>query len=704
MSRIVFAIVLAFILVFAVSSYADDSKVTPKWNYNIGSRIDSLAIGDVGSDGTPELVVASDKGIYIFSGNGSIIKNYSISFTPSVAYISEGNILVGSGDIVTTNITNPVFNFTDKDNIVQIPSVLYKTIRNRGSVYIISGNSQPKLLLSTGEWVRDIRAEDVNGDSALEYAVVTGGINEDFIKNARLEEAPRELVKSTRFDSDYDQCDDWIKTVTNGFQCIVQCAFIEGQNYMEVNVTPLIIGMPPFKTTFKSYDDQCSTVIDSIRSYYLNMTATCDYIRQPSRMGGGSKKVYYSGYMELNITQPPRLKQIWKYSYEEIYSNNGSLLFFSNGSVELNKTFTYIPEYVSLVSFSANTSKMLAFGSEPVNVTDLYGTVVWSYDSPEENYTVKALYTDSIRGEKLNDIVAGFAAAKVSGVFVLDRDGRLVWVYKVASEDFKGLYSRDIDSDGTQEVIFATNKGVYIIGKDGLLMMSFNFAKSIDKLAIGDMDGNNYIDFAVASGQETYVYEVDDKFIKSGLANRYYADAKGSLELGNFDAALASIGKAESLYKELSDDDGVRKSASLLTEIKESMKGVRNETAASLYKKGRTEFYLGNYNQSREYLGKALEIYNEIGDSDGMTKTKNAIAELDAVDTPGTTSPTTSVVDTTLVGNTTNPDTPTDISQYLPLLIGVILLFLVIIIVKMVLGGRGGPKEEGKEKDIIQRS
>jgi M6 family metalloprotease-like protein len=87
-----------------------DSSI--RWSNNIGSSLGHPAVGDINSDGYPEIVVAGDSKIYAFNHTGSLLENFPINLS----------LYDLDGVISSTPVLGDVNNDGNPDIIVGLPS------------------------------------------------------------------------------------------------------------------------------------------------------------------------------------------------------------------------------------------------------------------------------------------------------------------------------------------------------------------------------------------------------------------------------------------------------------------------------------------------------------------------------------------------------------------------------------------------------
>ncbi len=595
-NKSLFFFVLCFALIFtAGSAYAAVEQLTSKWVSNVDDRVKALGVGDVTGDNVSEVVAADSRKVYVFSAAGKLLKTYPVNYSVSVIYVSDidgdgaGEILLGTGYMETQNLSVERFDFTDKDNIHEKPEILYKVTRNLGDVYMIKyGAKEPVKWLSVGEWVRDIKADDMNGDGSTELLIASGGTNTDYI----------ELVST---------------------------------------------GVNP----------------DTKNATYI-------------------------------------------YNYTENHYENGSILvFLANRSLAVSYRTNNILWYVYPMFLQKAGKKVLVSGSTDISLQALDGTIVSSFKSLDSNYTLQDVFSDKISQSKASELIVWFSSPAVDGAYLLDLDGIMLWQYRSPSKNLRGVYSVNLDIDAGKEVVLAAPQSIYVLDGAGKLKWSYVVPVAIDRIVITDLGDNAYADFVLSSGNKVLIYETNEKFLNAQLAATYYQQARDNYESRKYAEALANLTNAKDLYSQLSDNEGLAAADSLLLKVNLGIKDMRKDTALSLYNKARSEYYLGNHSNAKEYLLKAKEIYAETGDSDGVSKCDALLNEMNKGEEQQTT---TLPGSATLPGeenNTKQPATGTQqgISPFVSALAVIILVLLVIYSIKHVKDHPPKPGKSSREEE-----
>ena len=576
-NKAVFFLIMCFALIFtAGSAYAAVEQLSSKWTASVDDDIKALGTGDIDGDNVSEIIAADSRKVYVFNAEGRQIRTYPINFTASVIYVADidgdglNEILIGGGYMETKNLSVERFDFTDKNNIHEKPEILYKVSRNMGDVYMIkAGAKAPLKWLTVGEWVRDIKAQDLNGDGVPELLVASGGSNVDYIEKVS-------------------------------------------------------IGVNPD-------------------------TGNQTYIR----------------------------------NYTENHYDSGSILvFLSNRSLAVSYRTNNVLFYVFPIYLQKANGIVMVSGSTDISLWTPAGTTVSSFKSLDSSYIIQDVFSDKISGGKANEFLVWFSSPSVEGAYLLDLDGIMLWQYRSPSRNMHGVYSLNLDIDGGKEVVLATAQNLYVLNGAGKLKWSYVLPTPIDKISVVDLGEDKYTDFIMSSGKKILVYETNEKFIKAQLAATYYQAARDNYEIGKYPDALINLTAAKDVYSQLSDSEGLTAVDQLFLTINSSVKDVRKDTALSLYKKARSEYYLGKYAEAKEILLKAKDIYAEAGDAEGVSRCEDFLSEMGKSEETMTSTTAVQEEDSTLPEDVTQTTEPpvANISGRSPLILGLAGIILVLLI------------------------
>jgi len=107
---------------------------------------------------------------------------------------------------------------------------------------------------------------------------------------------------------------------------------------------------------------------------------------------------------------------------------------------------------------------LLAFtrwGDDELRAYNLKGEQLWSYD---DGQGINDVWPTNLHGDKSSDVIVGFNGN--DGLHVLDSKGRLRWK-STANLNPRSVCAGDVLSDGTLQVLTASNDGIRVFGSDG---------------------------------------------------------------------------------------------------------------------------------------------------------------------------------------------------------------------------------------------
>ncbi|MBD3258064.1 PQQ-binding-like beta-propeller repeat protein [candidate division GN15 bacterium] len=146
------------------------------------------------------------------------------------------------------------------------------------------------------------------------------------------------------------------------------------------------------------------------------------------------------------------------------------------------------------------------------------GDDIWSFDAV---LTIEHLDTADLNGDNVPDVIVGEYNSQyygeISRVYGIDgTDGGMLWVY-VLNDGVRAMTTGDINNDGVPDAIAgasyntsgtADGKVHAIDGTNGQKLWDYPINASILDVAIGDLNGDQYMDVAVGS-LEDFVYAID---------------------------------------------------------------------------------------------------------------------------------------------------------------------------------------------------
>ncbi|MBN2251391.1 MAG: VCBS repeat-containing protein [Candidatus Altiarchaeota archaeon] len=429
---------------------------------------------------------------------------------------------------------------------------------------------------------------------------------------------------------------------------------------------------------------------------------------------GVSEVLVASGGIDIDYVEtltveidPATGNQTYVRNRSEIYTENGTVTVYDiNGSLRDVYVTPRTAWCVYSTSFGDFGNKYIIAGSGTVDILDRNATFVSSYEPLEYNYSILDVAAGDVDRDNIKEIAVSFMGPFSSGVYLLDHESSLLWEYRVSSENIAGLYVLNFDLDPLPEIVIASEGKMYVLDDEGNLEFMHSFDRAVDRLHVTGLGEDEYVDYVMSAGEGIYVYEVDEKFVKSQLADRFYQEAKRNFDSANYPASIVNLTSARYLYSELADPGKIALCDSLLEKINRDLLETKAATADSLYRNGISEYRFGGHTKAAEYLEKAREIYSQIGDIDGVAKCDDALREMEeSGEGPQETSDATSttsgerpeVPGTGGGGGTQSP------SLLLFALIAIALMLFAVLLVKRS-GKKKKPEDSGEADDRISKS
>ena len=393
------------------------------------------------------------------------------------------------------------------------------------------------------------------------------------------------------------------------------------------------------------------------------------------------------------------------WNFSESSSVNGSIAIFDRSGELLLKS--NMP--VSREFWSADVSNLYHDRDEEIIVGS--GNRIYIFTSNGSMYAsydvlgdVNNIYISDIDNDENDDIIFSFrnSSSGISGIEVINRDSKELWEYRMKPEFcISAMYMKTLDKDAINEILLVSDDILYVIDDRGQLSWSYQFKynnnklilRNINKIFSIDLDDDGYENLIVASNGVIYNYEIIGTFTERQSADKYYALGMEAYELYRYQEAKNYLERARQLYLELNHSDRVSECDSLLEDINEKLTGNRRIEADSQYAKALTYYSVRDYESAKKYLQSAREIYTEIGDSDGILRCDSLMSKIDELLKKSSTT-TTSITTTT----TTLPR-ESDIPSLLSDLITIVSLVAIILVIFAIFRRRRRAPISKEEKD-----
>jgi tetratricopeptide (TPR) repeat protein len=209
-----------------------------------------------------------------------------------------------------------------------------------------------------------------------------------------------------------------------------------------------------------------------------------------------------------------------------------------------------------------------------------------------------------------------------------------------------------------------------------------------------DLDSNGMEDIIVASNKMVYGYEVVGKFTNVQNAKKYFDLGNASYALNRYAEAKTYLETARRLYKEANYVEGISATDSLLNAVNSKLAGDRRIDAESQYAKALTYYSVRDYLKAKEHVTAAKTIYSEIGDAEGVSRCDSLAKTLDEILARGSTISTTTT--STYFVTTTAPSGPSLTGLLSENILLILVLVIIVVMGALMMRRKETPKNKKK--------
>jgi len=301
-------------------------------------------------------------------------------------------------------------------------------------------------------------------------------------------------------------------------------------------------------------------------------------------------------------------------------------------------------------------------------IEDKNGNVLWKKDvtplpeDPEEkmyggeaDHNVRVVYAADIDFDGKKEIFIGTDAGalyvyNISGLLLLKYTptskivGGITAVYAFPSNKTSGASIimgtnngilaffdvADMDSDGTKDIVVGCEDGnIYIYDSNGINTWYYPTGAPVYYLKPLDIDENGYMDAVVGSTFNVSLYEMNVDYVLRQSAGAFYDKAQGYADAADYTIAMIYATKAKDIYLQIRDSEGISRTDVLISEISDELKARKKFEADMLYDRAVAAYARNDANNSLLYLAAARAIYVDIRDTVGVNKCDSLNAEID---------------------------------------------------------------------------
>jgi len=584
--KLILSLVVLLVLTSLVTAKSSENFEI-KWKYPSNNWISDIAISDLENDGYPDVFVSYLNGsIYVIDRYGHLKKDYFIGNVTQIGKISSIQVTDINDDSVNEivlglsekrEVSKPAweeyYNNLNK-SVERKTKILFRTLRNTGSVLLLSINGTHIWNYTINDSVRALYAYDVNGDGKKEIISGVGFMNID---------SYYELTGTDKKGEIWELIDYLVQN---------------GSVYLLDNK-----GKTIWEFEIPSTDGDINKNVRSVYSADINKDGYLEIL------AGSSNGFLYV----INLTGP----MLWKYNASE------PVMAISAGDINNDRSIEVVVGtnngMIHAISSSGNLiwKYRIDGGITNIKILDLYGTgsneiIVSSSD--------KHLYIFNGDGELswryfTSEPVYSFQVSD------LDLNGYNEIIIasdkNVTSYELREPFVKRLQADQqyeTAEIKFKSQQYTEAMIHAQKARMLY--------LDIKDFDDLPKTDILISKILEEY------KLVKKKEATSLYEKALGFYGVGNYTFSLILVQEAKKIFSEVNDTDGISKSDTLISRIRGEIRVYRTMEADSNYAKALSYYNFGNYTASLYYARISKEIYAELEHYNGTLKSELLITNM----------------------------------------------------------------------------
>ncbi|MFH1054838.1 MAG: FG-GAP-like repeat-containing protein [Candidatus Altiarchaeota archaeon] len=228
---------------------------------------------------------------------------------------------------------------------------------------------------------------------------------------------------------------------------------------------------------------------------------------------------------------------------------------------------------------------------------------------------LRAVSAADINNDKLTEVVTGSGGGLVA---TYDSRGKLMWKQKVDAA-VTDITVDDIESDDSKDIVVSSrDMSIYVYDPEGDLSWSYQADDSIYGVEVTDLDDNSLKDILIFTTQKVERYETTEFYIKRFRADSYYSKAYDKFVAEDYTGASIFLDRAISLYREIDDRDGIPKCNTLRARIDDEFKLRNKQDADRLYNLALSYYASNDLENTMKNADAARIIYEKIGDKEGI--------------------------------------------------------------------------------------
>lgn len=269
--------------------------------------------------------------------------------------------------------------------------------------------------------------------------------------------------------------------------------------------------------------------------------------------------------------------------------------------------------YVADVDSTTGDEMIILSKKDMVYILDEDFNTVFENRITDDVLEIKAFDLDN---NGLKEMVLG----SDSGIYIINNRYRIASRYPTGGP-VHGIYYADWDGDTKKEIVFGSGSYIHLINDMGELLDNGRIyaAENIERFVQDDLDSDGFIDVIIYSRNSLYFFENKEARIKE-LARKSYITARSYYEMERYEDSARSLNESMRLYASIEDSNGLEDCKTLLGEMETKIFEEKTRNADRHYQAAERYVREENYQSAIDELSKAEQIYSELQNEEGMNK------------------------------------------------------------------------------------
>jgi len=249
------------------------------------------------------------------------------------------------------------------------------------------------------------------------------------------------------------------------------------------------------------------------------------------------------------------------------------------------------------------------------NVAMLTLSLKWTYDARcNINDASMVDLDDQGRSELL-------IACSNNKVYAIGNNGLPLWDYLLDGEP-KSLILKNIEDENISSILVAVSSGsIYMLDEAGNFRWRYESGTPLLAATSGKMNPDNQVEVATVSKDYTLqTYVLNETYTLRRRADTLFNLGQEAYIHGQTQIALNNFKEAKDVYIKIGYQRGVINSQSYISKIEGAQLDEQKKQADIYYQKAQDLFFSGDYTGSKSFADKAQEVYKQFSNQEGIVK------------------------------------------------------------------------------------